>query len=471
MITQHHAQKQNLQISPQQIQLLNFFALNVIEIEQRIKTELEENPFLDCTSEENTDNKDDNAEDIPDYQEWEAYNNDEIPDNNYEYQNYISKEQLPAKPLVYKKDFKEDAKQQLSLLPVDDELKDIAEYLVDTLDEHGILDRSIEEVAEEYSFQKQKWIDTEHVQAALQVVQALEPIGIGATSIKECLTIQLKSISSDDRNVRIAMKLVESHYEELINRQFEKICTALRINNEALKNAFNTLSKLKMYPVSETASNIEARQTIIPDYIISCVDDKIIVNLLSTKSDSLFVNNSLYQQIKDVNQEKDKATGKYIQNKIQAAQWFIDSVKQREETMLTTMKCIVTLQHEYFMEGDILLLKPMVLRNISDITGYDISTVSRITSNKYAETHFGIICLKDLFSEGITDQAGQVISSKVIQTIIRETIENEDKNQPYTDQQLVTILSSMGYNIARRTVAKYREVLSIPVAQIRHILV
>jgi len=470
MISQQQLQKQQLKISPQQIQLLNFYALNTLEIEHRIKTELEENPFLDCSTEDSPDNAEGNDE-INDYEEWDAYTNEDRPDNTYEYQNYLAKEQVPQKPLAYNKDFKEDARQQLNLLSLDEQTQDIAEYLVDMLNEHGLLDRPLDEIAEEYSFQKQKWVDAEDIQNALSIVQTLEPIGIGATSIRECLLTQLRNIESEDRMVSIAFKLVDSHYDELINRQFEKICTALRINNETLKKAFGFLSKLKMYPVSESTSTVEPRQTIIPDFIITCTDDVIQVSLFSSKSDLLFINNSLYEQIRDVDKGKDKAAQKYVQNKIHSAQWFIDTVKQREQTMLTIMKCIVDIQKDYFMEGDILLLKPMVLRNISDITGYDLSTISRITSNKYAETHFGTICLKDLFSEGIADQTGKVISSKVIQSIIKETIDNEDKSRPYTDQQLVNLLSSMGYNIARRTVAKYRELLSIPVAQIRHVLV
>src|SRR5690606_31509598 len=220
--------------------------------------------------------------------------------------------------------------------------------------------------------------------------------------------------------------------------------------------------------VSENVSAFEPKTTIIPDFIITRYGDTIQVNLYSTKANAVFVNQSLFDQLAQQT-GKDRGATQYVKSKLQSAQWFVNAVKQREETMMKIMQCIVEIQHDYFMEGDIRLLKPMVLRNVADKSGMDISTVSRITSNKYAETHFGLIYLKDLFSEGIANQKGQVVSNKVIQSVIEETISNEDKRKPYTDQQLVQILTGQGYNIARRTVAKYREQLGIPIAQIRSV--
>lgn len=252
-----------------------------------------------------------------------------------------------------------------------------------------------------------------------------------------------------------------------MHRQFEKIYHALNVDEEELRVVLNLIGSLKFYPVSETASNYEPKNTIIPDYIITRFGDSIQVNLQSSKSNSVFVNQSLYEQLAQQTSRKDRSSNQYVKSKLQSAQWFVNAVKQREDTMMRIMQCIVQIQHEYFLEGDIRLLKPMVLRNVADQSGLDISTVSRITSNKYADTHFGLIYLKDLFSEGIADKKGEVISNKVIQSVIEEAISTEDKRHPYTDQQLVNILSSKGYNIARRTVAKYREQLKIPIAQIR----
>jgi len=227
------------------------------------------------------------------------------------------------------------------------------------------------------------------------------------------------------------------------------------------------IGSLKFYPISEEASNYEPKNTIIPDYIVTKFGDSIQVNLYSSRSANIFVNQSLYDQLSTQVSAKDKSANQYVKSKLQSAQWFVNAVKQREDTMMRIMQCIIQMQQEFFADGDIRLLKPMVLRNVSDMSGLDISTISRITSNKYADTHFGLLYLKDLFSEGIADKKGEVISNKVIQSVIEETISKEDKQHPYTDQQLVNILSSKGYNIARRTVAKYREQMRIPIAQIR----
>lgn len=247
----------------------------------------------------------------------------------------------------------------------------------------------------------------------------------------------------------------------------KKIHHALNIDEEELRVILNFIGTLKFYPVSETASSCEPKNTIIPDFIITPSGDTVQVHLYSSRASAIFVNQSLYEQLSQQCSAKDRSSSQYVKSKLQSAQWFVNAVKQREDTMLRIMQCIVNIQKEYFEEGDIRLLKPMVLRNVADMSGMDISTVSRITSNKYAETHFGLIYLKDLFSEGIADKKGEVISNKVIQSVIEEAISAEDKRHPYTDQQLVNILSAKGYNIARRTVAKYREQLRIPIAQIR----
>jgi RNA polymerase sigma-54 factor len=267
-------------------------------------------------------------------------------------------------------------------------------------------------------------------------------------------------------DVKCAINLLQKYYNDLMHRQFEKIHHALKIDDQELKMVLNLISTLKFHPVTDTSST-DPKNTIIPDFVITNFGDDIQVNLYSSRSGNVFVNQSLHEELASQVSNKDKSASQYIRSKLSSAQWFVNAVKQREDTMLKIMKCIVALQKEYFIEGDIRYLKPMVLRNVSDMSGLDISTISRITSNKYAETHFGIVYLKKLFSEGIADKNGEVISNKVIQSVIKEAIVSEDKKHPYTDQQLVQILSSNGYNIARRTIAKYREQMQIPIAQIR----
>ena len=342
----------------------------------------------------------------------------------------------------------------------------MAEYVIDILNSQGLMDKPLDEVVDDLSFLKQTLIDEEKIKHAISIVQTLDPIGLGACSVQECLLIQLRSMNQKRPDIRCALKLVEHHYNDLMHRQFEKIHHALNIDEEELRIILNFIGTLKFYPVAENVSDFEPKTTIIPDFIITRFGDSIQVNLYSTKANSVFVNQSLFEQLAQQS-NKDRGATQYVKSKLQSAQWFVNAVKQREETMMKIMQCIVQLQMDYFMEGDIRLLKPMVLRNVADKSGLDISTVSRITSNKYADTHFGLLYLKDLFSEGIADKKGEVISNKVIQSVIEEAIASEDKRHPYTDQQLVNILSSKGYNIARRTVAKYREQMRIPIAQIR----
>lgn len=469
MISQQQTQKQQIKILPQQIQLLNLFFLNTPELEQRLKNELEENYLLDMKSEtedERTESLSDKDQ-AKDYQDWDEYGYDDVPDYKSEYQNYFSTEDAPAMPIRSVTDFKEEARQQLSMLELEKEELAIACYLIDMLNPNGLLERPLDEIADDLSFTLHKLIEPETLENVLKYVQQLEPVGIGARSIRECLLLQLQQMDNRRPDIRCAVKLVRDHYDDLMHRQFEKIQQALSVEDDELRMIFALIGKLKFHPVAENESSVEAKHTIIPDFVVTRTGEVTQVHLTSSRGDNVFVNQSLYEQLVQQCSKRDRSSEQYIKSKFQSAQWFVNAIRQREETMLRIMNCIVELQQDYFVEGDIHQLKPMVLRNIAEKTGYDISTVSRITSNKYAETHFGIVSLKDLFSEGIADKKGEVISNKVIQCVIEEAISAEDKRAPFTDQQLVAILSGRGYNIARRTVAKYREQLQIPIAQIR----
>ncbi|MBS1585418.1 MAG: RNA polymerase factor sigma-54 [Bacteroidetes bacterium] len=469
MISQQQTQKQQLKILPQQIQLLNLYFLNTMELEQRIKNELDENPFLDTKAEEPQDelNEKPSKDKVKDFEDWDEHGFDDVPDYKTEYSNYFATEECPDRPMANYVDFKEEAKQQLRMLDLAEEDVTLCEYIIDILNNKGLMDRPLEEIADDYAFHTKSLVDVSTIKRGLSIVQTLDPTGLGACSIQECLLLQLKNMDATHHGVKNAIKLVEHHYQDLMHRQFEKIHHALNVNEEELKKILSLVGALNFHPVVENASGVEPKNTIIPDFVISRQGDKIAIDLYSGRSGNVFINQSLYDQLASQVSNKDKQANQYIKSKLQSAQWFVNAVKQREDTMMRIMRCIVQVQHEYFMDGDIHLLRPMVLRNISDLTGLDISTISRITSNKYADTHFGVIYLKDLFSEGIADKKGVVISNKVIQSVIEESISKEDRKHPYTDQQLVNILSSQGYNIARRTVAKYREQMQIPIAQIR----
>lgn len=469
MIAQQQTQRQQLKILPQQIQLLNLYFLNKLELEQRMKNEMEENPFLEITSEEQYDEGTDkpSKDSIKDYQDWDEFSYDDVPDYKAEYQNYFAAETAPQMVIASSTHFKDEAKDQLHMLPLAERDRNIAEYLIDVLDNHGLMDKPLDEVADDLSFHLGSMIEVTEIERILSIIQTLEPVGIGARSVQECLVMQLEKTDQTVSENRLALRLIRNHYNDLMHRQFEKVQHSLGIDEETLRSILNLVGTLKFYPVSENASTFEPKSTIIPDFIITRHGDHVQVNLYSTRANSVFVNQSLYDQLSQQCSAKDRGATQYVRSKLQAAQWFVNAVKQREDTMMRIMQTIVEIQHEYFVEGDIRLLKPMVLRIVAEKSGLDISTVSRITSNKYADTHFGLIYLKDLFSEGIADKKGEVISNKVIQSVIEEAISGEDKRHPYTDQQLVNILSAKGYNIARRTVAKYREQLRIPIAQIR----
>jgi len=469
MIAQQQTQKQTLKILPQQIQLLNLYFLNSIELEQRIKTEMEENPFLEQNAEESFDEGDSklSKESVQDYQDYEEYRYDDIPDYKAEYQNYFTNEVMPQSAMPSQTHFKDDARQQLRLLELPERDMALAEYLIDALNGQGLMDKPLEEVADDISFTLGTIVDEAEVERLLKIIQTLEPVGLGSRNVQECLMLQLQAMNNKRPDIVTAEKLVRLHYNDLMHRQFEKIYHSLGIDEDELRVVLNLIGSLNFYPVSDSAAHYEAKNTILPDYVIQRFGENIIVNLYTQKASNVFVNQNLYDSLTNQIAARDRAASQYAKSKLQSAQWFVSAVKQREDTMMRIMQCIVQIQKDYFMEGDIRLLKPMVLRNVAELSGMDISTVSRITSNKYAETHFGLIYLKDLFSEGIADKKGEVISNKVIQSVIEEAIQAEDKRQPYTDQQLVNILSAKGYNIARRTVAKYREQMRIPIAQIR----
>jgi len=471
MLQQNLVQKQETKILPQQIQLLNLFHLNTIELEHRIEQELEDNPFLDKKEDEEEAAADKFAkEQAQDYQDWEEYSYDDIPDYKMEYNNYLPDDEKAFSPMKASTDFREDLKKQYRLCCNDAAETLLADYLIDSLSDDGLLELSLDKIAEEYSFSCKVWMEPDTFEQVLEKLQKLDPIGIGARSICECLLLQLKAMNGKRPDVQKAICLLENHYQDLRNRNMDKIMECLHLEEDELKIILELVSSLKMKPVAEVQEGGTPNSHIIPDFLIVQEGDYLEVSLYNQRSSSLFISREWKEIVAESQKNrKDAAAAQYLKNKYQSAQWFVSAIKQREGTMLRIMKAIVNMQYEYFREGDIKLLKPMILKNIADKTGVDISTVSRITCNKYVDTPFGMILLKDLFTEGIINEKGEAISNKVIQVAIEDAIEKEDKKNPYTDQQLVSILAKRGFSIARRTVAKYREILQIPVAQMRSI--
>lgn len=469
MINQSLAQKQRLKILPQQIQLLNFFHLNTLELEQRIQQELEDNPMLDDQKSDFEELADKFSKDnVQDFQDWEEHGYDDIPDYKLEYNNYLHDDKVPERPLSGGYDYRKLLKEQYKISCSDVVEIELAEYIIDSLTEHGLMEQGVSELAEDLSFKYNKWVEADDVMIVLKRIQRLDPVGVGARNVRECLLIQLGRMNCKRPDVKMAIRLLEQHFTDLHNRNMDKIKCQLKIDDEELKIVLQLISSLKMKPVCEQEDGVNGNQNILPDFIILQSGDMLEVQLYKHRSESLNINPSWKQMAeggKGVN--TDKAALLYLKNKLQSAQWFISAVQQREATMLKIMRSIVHMQYDYFLAGDINLLKPMILKNIAEVVGVDISTVSRITCNKYVETPFGLLLLKDLFTEGIANVQGQVISNKVIQSAIEDVIAVEDKHNPYTDQQLVNILAQKGFSVARRTVAKYREQLQIPVSHVR----
>ena len=470
MLHQNLLQKQQGKILPQQIQLLNLFHLNTIQLEHRLQQELEDNPLLEeNTADDEVDAEKYNKEEVQDYQDWEEYGYDDRPDYATEYAGYLNSDDLPQRPLTDTPDFRSDLKQQFRLLFTSDEETKLADYLIDSLNDDGLLDHPLEKIAEDFSFKLNCWIEPAQLEEALKKVQLLEPAGVGTRSIQECLLVQLQRMNSKRPDIKKAILLLKDHFADLRSRHMDKIMEHLNVDEDELKILLTLIGKLNLKPITDKYTGTAVNNNIIPDFVLYREGQYLEVSLFRQRSASLYLNPTWMETIQESqkNGKTDKATCQYLKNKLQSAQWFISAIRQREGTMLKVMKAILHQQYEYFLEGDIKLLKPMILKNVADLTGVDISTVSRITCNKYIQTPFGTLLLKDLFTEGITNAEGSVISNKVIQSTIEEVIENEEKARPYTDQQLVHVLSQRGIKVARRTIAKYREMMQIPVAQMR----
>ena len=467
MIHQNLSQKQQTRILPQQIQLLNIFHLTTLELEQRIQQEIEENPLLEEVSQ---DEKTEEARDAQqDFADWEEYGYDDIPDYKTEYANYFSEQQLPERPIPQGSDFRSHVKEQVRMLIEDEHEYFLACFIIDSLNDAGLLEQNLSTLAEDVSFNLKRWIEPEELEKVLLVIQTIDPPGLGARNIRECLLLQLQKKDNSNFVVETARKLIMDHYEDLNNRQLEKIMMQLKLEEEQLRQSLELIASLSLKPVDVDGDDNIGKNYIIPDFIITVEEDELEISLAKQRSASLTINRGWMESIKSQCNDKDKAANYYLKSKLQAAEWFVSAIVQRENTMLKIMRSIVKWQYEYFRVGDPLLLRPMILKNIAEETGVDISTVSRVTSNKYASTPFGNILLKDLFTEGLASDSGETVSSRVIQHALKEAIDTEDKKRPYTDHQLVTVLSKRGYKIARRTVAKYREMLRIPTAQLRAI--
>ena len=482
MLKQKLQQKLLQKLSPQQIQMIKLLEVPTLQIEQRIKKELEDNPALEEGSEEDDlpeDNNDDELFDNDDADQDEFtlddyIEEDDIPDYKLQTSNYSKDDEKRAEiPFSTGSSFHEHLEAQLGLRDLTDTQKILGEYILGNIDEDGYLRREPANIVDDLAFLQNIQTTEQELEEVLKIVQDLEPAGVGARTLRECLLLQLKRKDHEELPAKLAYLIIDQYFTEFSKRHYDKIVTRLGINENDLKIAIEEILKLNPKP-GGLFSNPFARsaQPIIPDFILEHSEDGFDLHLNSRNLPELRLSNAYNDMLKTYTRDKTskkemKDAVQFVKQKIDSAKWFIDSIKQRQNTLLLTMNAILEYQQEYFIDGDETKLKPMILKDVAEMTGLDISTVSRVANSKYIQTHFGIYPLKFFFSEGLQTDSGEEVSTREIKKILRDCINNEEKRRPLTDEKLTIILQEKGYQIARRTVAKYREQLNIPVARLR----
>ena len=481
--------KQNLQLklgqklAPQQIQLMKLIQLHTLEFEEELERELEENPALEKVTddkEEDYDNlgndyEDEGTESIETDFNVDEYLYDDEPSDKTAYSNYSpDDEEFDNESLLTEgQTIYEYLLEQIRLSNISDEELKIAEYLIGNLDNDGYLRRDLKSIVDDLAFSQGIYTDIPKLEYILEnYIQKLEPAGVGARNLQECLLLQIEKKVSDNPNVSIAASILKNQFDALSNKHYSKIIQRYNIDEEQLKDVLEEIAKLspKVGGNFDTQT-ITINQEIIPDFIIQVKDNEVIPMLNNKNAPTLRVSNEYKEILETYSNDKSSAEHKqaalFIKQKLDAAKWYIDAVNQRQNTLIQTITAITKMQKEYFITGDEKNIKPMILKDISDITGFDISTISRVVKSKYADTPHGIVYLKNLFSDSLTNDEGEEVSTKEIKNHLQEIIDKENKKKPLTDDALVTALKEKGYNIARRTIAKYREQLNIPVARLR----
>jgi RNA polymerase sigma-54 factor len=477
MLNQKLQQKLLQKLSPQQIQLIKLLELPTLQLEQRIKKELDENPILEEGGEhDEPDINQENEESDSNEDEFslEDYiDDDEVPNYKLQENNHSKDEKRPDIPFAVAGTFHESLLEQLMLRNLNEEEKFLGKFIIGTLDEDGYLRRDLEDIVDDLAFTQNIQTNVEALLKVLELVQDLDPPGIGARDLRECLLLQLKSKDLTDPAVESAYHILRDHFEEFSRKHFDKILKRLDLDEDELKDAMDEILRLNPKPGGMYADSV-ARTTmaIIPDFMLDYDEGEFRLSLNQRNVPELRISREYSSMIQTLSSTKiktraDKETILYVKQKIDSARWFIEAIQQRQHTLLSTMQEIINFQKDYFTEGDETKLKPMILKDIADRTGLDISTVSRVANSKYIQTHFGILSLKFFFSEGMMTDGGEEVSTREIKKILQDCLAVEDKRKPLTDDKLADILNEKGYQIARRTVAKYREQLDIPVARMR----
>lgn len=479
MLEQSLSQKLLQKLSPQQIQLMKLLQIPTSALEQRIKQELEENPALE---EGNEFGEEEMTISIEETREKEEENNssDEMDlsdylgdDSGYEGGSYNKDDEKTALPIAVINTFHDKLVEQLGMLDLTEKEYIIAEQIIGSMDDDGYLRRELRAIVNDLAFTQNIMTNEAEIEKVLKEVQKFDPAGVAARNLQECLLIQLQRKNPEEKkSLTDALNIITDYYEAFTKKHYEKLLKQLNISEADLKDAVDEILKLNPKPGGSIDSIQSTNQYIIPDFTIVNNANKLELSLNSRNAPDLRVSEGYREMMEaymkgDKDDKKQKEAVMFIKQKLDSAKWFIDAIKQRQNTLLLTMNAIMGYQKEYFLTGDETKLKPMILKDIADITGLDISTISRVANSKYVSTEFGTIFIKTLFSESLQTDSGEEVSTREVKKILSDLIEGEDKSNPLSDQQLGEFLNEKGYNIARRTVAKYREQLNIPVARLR----
>jgi len=483
MLKQFLNLKLSQKLSPQQIQLMKLIQLPTQAFEQRLLEEMNENPALETGKEEEEYEKDEfENDDYDDYDDSESIDADDInideylsdddtPDYKTQANNYSDDDESRESPLAAPISFHQDLINQLNTFILDDHEREIAEFLVGSIDDMGYIRRSIPDMVDDMAFTQGIYTDEYMVERMLQVIHQLEPSGVGARDLQECLLLQLKHKTPTD-SVELAADIIENQFDAFTKKHYDKLIQKYNISNEQLKKAVYEIEKLNPKPGGGFTGNNKVTENVVPDFAIRIIDNELELTLNGRNAPSLHVSKDYQEMMQTYKDSRDKSNSQkeavqFIKQKLDSAKWFIDAIKQRQETLFVTMNAIMHYQEEYFFDGDETKLKPMILKDIADIVGLDISTVSRVANSKYVETPYGTKLIKEFFSEAMKNDQGEDVSTLEIKKILQNIIEEEDKKKPLPDDQLAELLKEKGYPIARRTIAKYREQLDIPVARMR----
>ena len=480
MLKQSLQQKLQQKLSPQQIQLMKLIQLPTQAFEQKLAQEIEENPALE-KGKENTDEFQDDTQDEYDNTGTETIetdiniddylSDDEIPSYKLQSNNYSSDDEDNRIPYSGGISFNQHLENQLNTFSLEPQEEQIAEFMVGCIDDNGYIRRTIEDIIDDLAFSENIYTTKTEVEKMLGVIQQLDPAGVGARTLKECLLIQLRR-KEETKERLLAIEILNTSFEQFVKKHYTKLAQKFNISMEELNEAIKEIEKLNPKPGGSFSGNLTIIEHIVPDFTIRINEGNLELSLNARNAPDLHISREYENMLKGYSESKDKSKPQkdavmFIKQKLDAAKWFIDAIKQRQQTLMITMNAILHYQKEYLLTGDERKLRPMVLKDIADQINMDVSTVSRVANSKYVDTPYGTKLVKEFFSESMKNDQGEDISTREIKKILQTEIENEDKKKPLTDEKLSTLLKKSGYLIARRTVAKYREQLDIPVARLR----